>query len=78
MDVVATDYKEFSINWGCTKWSMFDQMCEDPWLSIKTRTPIMSKFLFKRIEAALQNIFGISTFELIRIPHAKRKYRYPF
>jgi hypothetical protein len=73
MNVVATDYKGFSIEWGCAKWSTFDQTCADPWLYVKTRQLKLSQGVLGIIESALQNIFGISLNELIRIPHGSRK-----
>ncbi|XP_060562434.1 uncharacterized protein LOC132722049 [Ruditapes philippinarum] len=69
--IVATDYNGFAINWGCTRWSTFDQTCADPWLYVKTRQVKLSKGVLGRIESALQNIFGISLNELSRIPHGR-------
>ncbi|XP_060565316.1 uncharacterized protein LOC132724464, partial [Ruditapes philippinarum] len=69
--VVATDYRGFSIDWGCTKWSPFDQMCDDPYVFIKTRQRQLPQIVQSRIEYALQNIFGISTKELTRISHGR-------
>ncbi|XP_060575535.1 uncharacterized protein LOC132732994 [Ruditapes philippinarum] len=73
MVIVATDYQGFTIDWGCAKWSTLDQRCADPSLYIKTRQRQLSQDIVGRIESALQNIFGISLNELIRISHARRK-----
>ncbi|XP_060554780.1 uncharacterized protein LOC132715735 isoform X1 [Ruditapes philippinarum] len=71
VNIVATDYIGYSIDWGCTKWSTLDQTCADPWLYVKTRQMKLSKDVLERIESALQNIFGISINELKRIPNER-------
>ena len=71
--VVATDYKSFSISWGCTKWSAFDGTCDDPWLSVKTRKMKVSASVLQQIDAALQNLYGVSVNELTKTKHGKRK-----
>ena len=71
--VVATDYKRFSISWGCTKWSAFDRTCDDPWLSVKTRKRKVSASVLQQIDAALQQLFGVSVNELTKTKHGQRK-----
>ncbi|XP_053403529.1 uncharacterized protein LOC128558429 [Mercenaria mercenaria] len=70
--VVDTDYTGFYITWGCTKWSVFSDRCEDPGVYVLTRQLTPDPTVLRRIELALQNTFGISVNQLIRIPHGKR------
>ena len=73
MIVVATDYKRFSIIWGCTKWSQLDQRCDDPWLYVKTRQLKVFPDLLASIDSILQSVFGLSLNELNKIRHGSRK-----
>ena len=74
--MVATDYKRFSITWGCTRWAAFDGVCDDPWIAVKTRRKYVSTGVLRRINAALQTLFGISASELTKTKHENRKYFY--
>ena len=71
--VVATDYKRFAITWGCTRWAAFDRVCDDPWVTVKTRQKKVSASVLKQINAALQELFGISASELPKVKQGKRK-----
>ncbi|XP_053404957.1 uncharacterized protein LOC128558768 [Mercenaria mercenaria] len=70
--LVATDYTSFAINWGCTKWSVFnDGLCEDPSVYVKTRELNPIPKVLRRIETVLQNTWGISVNQLRRISNDK-------
>ncbi|XP_053403528.1 uncharacterized protein LOC123543599 isoform X2 [Mercenaria mercenaria] len=69
--VVATDYKSFSISWGCTKMSVFDNRCEDPYAYVKTRQRKPPARVLRRIEMILRDIWGISVRQLTRILHGR-------
>ncbi|XP_045202162.2 uncharacterized protein LOC123555633 [Mercenaria mercenaria] len=69
--VVATDYKSFSVDWGCTKMSVFDNRCEDPYVYINTRQRKPSARVLRRIEMALRDVWGISVRQLTKILHGR-------
>lgn len=64
--VVATDYKNFVVHWGCTKMSATGTICEDPWLSTGTRIPGPPPGVVAMIENVLQSMWGVSVGELTK------------
>ncbi|XP_045201240.2 uncharacterized protein LOC123554889 [Mercenaria mercenaria] len=69
--VVATDYKSFSVTWGCTKMSEFDNRCEDSYVFIKTRQLRTSARVLRRIDMVLRDLWGISARRLTKMPHGR-------
>ncbi|XP_045201326.1 uncharacterized protein LOC123554941 [Mercenaria mercenaria] len=69
--LVDTDYKGFAVIWGCQKWSVFGNICEDPGLYITTRHLTPHPEVLRRVESVLLNTWDISLNQLTSVPHVK-------
>ncbi|KAL4223715.1 hypothetical protein ACF0H5_017182 [Mactra antiquata] len=67
--IPATDYKTFSITYGCTKVSTMGDKCDDPWLSVKTRMPNPGPKVVAMINDALMSLWGITVDHLQQVQH---------
>ncbi|WAR31960.1 hypothetical protein MAR_034502 [Mya arenaria] len=69
--VVATDNKCFSIGWCCTRFSAIDDTCDDPWLTVLTRTPKPDPKCLQKADQVLANIWQLRLGDLTRVPHGQ-------
>ena len=72
--IVATDYKSFAIIWGCAKWSPDGALCDDYWVTVKTRFRIPPPMTIGMIAETLRNVWQISLKTFVIYDHSQRKY----
>ncbi|KAL4229599.1 hypothetical protein ACF0H5_012637 [Mactra antiquata] len=62
--IIATDYKTYLIKWGCTKFSVFGEKCDDPYVVVLTRVPKPTKFTLANINVVLSKTWGLTIKDL--------------
>ncbi|KAL4234549.1 hypothetical protein ACF0H5_006190 [Mactra antiquata] len=67
--VVATDYKSWSLTYGCTKMSVSGNKCQDPWLSVKTRMPHPKPVVLAQIDKAMWDLWRAALTDLQPVRH---------
>ncbi|KAL4221769.1 hypothetical protein ACF0H5_020023 [Mactra antiquata] len=62
--VPYTDYKTFTITWGCTKMSALGNKCDDPWINVKTRMIKPGPKIIGQINYHLTRLWGVTVDQL--------------
>lgn len=72
--VAATDYARSLILWGCTKFSVLGEECEDPLIVVMTRIPNPDPMTIALINTKLRSIWGITVNDLLKGTHTGGMY----